>query len=727
VSRARLLPLLSLLALVGGDASAQMPDPRGIPLPDPQLDAGTVTVRVVRGAMTAPVAGMGVTLAPDNEAGDQRTARTGTDGRAVFKDLPAGSHWVASVTVDETDLQSQAFEVPGQGGVKLVLSPTPVQMPGAGPAPSGGGQTPPMAPHDMRSRARGDRGMPPGSLQVLVVRGAWDKPVGIHPIHLIGLTGSAEILHQTELTGSDGRVIFDNLRPDVAWYPLAVLARGDIDDRLAGLPVSMPPRVGMKLVLSGLAIDSTDPASDDFNDFFMDQGAAPGLLTVRIGADADDLAKVDKIEVFDALTDQVVATPPAVPAERIVDTEWQPPRADDRLQDRRIVVGVMRGDGRQAMPVQGVTIELAPEQGEPIVRETDDRGAAIFDGLEAGAKYTPRLVMFDRRFPGEQVTVPEKAGMVSVVTAAWEGPVKTASVQGLPGGNDHVYVVRAQVGTRTHLSPPFQLTRSNGAVVPLEISPPPEFRFHVTGQIDDQRMVFQAQLDMSNGIAAPYTPDGGNLFIPLPAGFSAAAVEDQWSERVRVEPGRGLVWKGAVPPGGFSFNASFAMPIEDGGFTFDLDLPSGASNSNIVLEHRPEMKVETLGESHGGVRTLQGRRYYVITDINVDPQQALVMRVSGLPQPPRWRTWVRNGVGVLVIVLLAMGITGVVARNGRARVVVKSERERLLDQLVDLERRFRDGGVPEAKYRKQRGRLTQRLEVLYGGEAPGRDDRAPGA
>ena len=72
-------------------AGAQMPDARqmsGIPLPVSDLAVGTVTVRVVRGAMTNPVVDQSVELSGGSSP---MTARTNESGRAEFTGLRPGT------------------------------------------------------------------------------------------------------------------------------------------------------------------------------------------------------------------------------------------------------------------------------------------------------------------------------------------------------------------------------------------------------------------------------------------------------------------------------------------------------------------------------------------------------------------------------------------------------------------------------------------------------------
>ena len=109
------------LVLMGVSFVSAQPDPRqmsGIPLPDPQLPAGTITVRVIRGQLTNNVSDHPVEL----QQGDNVvTVNTNADGRAQFLTLNPGATVVAATELDGVRLESQPFPVPGRGGIRLML------------------------------------------------------------------------------------------------------------------------------------------------------------------------------------------------------------------------------------------------------------------------------------------------------------------------------------------------------------------------------------------------------------------------------------------------------------------------------------------------------------------------------------------------------------------------------------------------------------------------------
>jgi hypothetical protein len=125
----------------------QMPDPKamsGIPLPVADIPVGTVTARVIRGALTNPLSGQTVELTGAD--GAPKTAQTDAAGRATFSGLAPGTRVKAAVVVDGERVESQEFSVPAAGGVRVMLVATDAgiekraaddRLLAAGPAVSG--------------------------------------------------------------------------------------------------------------------------------------------------------------------------------------------------------------------------------------------------------------------------------------------------------------------------------------------------------------------------------------------------------------------------------------------------------------------------------------------------------------------------------------------------------------------------------------------------------------
>jgi hypothetical protein len=128
LTRASVLTLAALLAAIPALAQmppgmgANMPDARqmsGTPLPTGEVPPGTVIVRVVRGSMANPLTGETVELIGAGSASS--TAKTNELGRAEFPGLAIGSRVKAVATVNGERLESQEFEIPSAGGIRVAL------------------------------------------------------------------------------------------------------------------------------------------------------------------------------------------------------------------------------------------------------------------------------------------------------------------------------------------------------------------------------------------------------------------------------------------------------------------------------------------------------------------------------------------------------------------------------------------------------------------------------
>jgi hypothetical protein len=92
----------------------------GQPLQVGDLPPGIVVVRVIRRTFSENVIGKTVTLL-ESMSGQVHESLTDANGRAQFADLSIGTVVEARATVDQEPLVSQAFALPAQGGVRLVL------------------------------------------------------------------------------------------------------------------------------------------------------------------------------------------------------------------------------------------------------------------------------------------------------------------------------------------------------------------------------------------------------------------------------------------------------------------------------------------------------------------------------------------------------------------------------------------------------------------------------
>jgi hypothetical protein len=123
MKRASLLALLLVTTALPTALKAQpMIDPAkmsGIPRPDPQVPAGTITVRLIRGELSNRVVGSEVALA--DAGGKVVKAKTDENGRATFGGLKGPGPFVATAVEGGEQLNSQPIELPADVGVRVML------------------------------------------------------------------------------------------------------------------------------------------------------------------------------------------------------------------------------------------------------------------------------------------------------------------------------------------------------------------------------------------------------------------------------------------------------------------------------------------------------------------------------------------------------------------------------------------------------------------------------
>lgn len=115
------LAVALLLASSTALAQPMMVDPSkmsGIPRPDPQVPAGTITVRLIRGELSNRLVGVEVALADDQ--GNVVKQKSDDNGRATFRGLKGGPYQ-AGASDGAEELTSQPIELPADMGVRVML------------------------------------------------------------------------------------------------------------------------------------------------------------------------------------------------------------------------------------------------------------------------------------------------------------------------------------------------------------------------------------------------------------------------------------------------------------------------------------------------------------------------------------------------------------------------------------------------------------------------------
>ncbi len=220
--------ILSTATAMAQPMAAQM---SGIPRPDPQVPAGTVTVRLIRGQLPNNIIDHEVELLGDG--GALQKQKTDAAGRATFTGVPAGGSFVARAKEGEIELTSQPIVIPADMGVRVMLV-----FPVAGAAPAS------ATPDGL---GRPDKTVPPGTILVHAQDGD-GKPLADLDVRLgharAGESKATELKAHSNASG-DARFEGQDTKPS-SGYLVEVLRDGVT---YAGKPFRLVENMGSKVVL----------------------------------------------------------------------------------------------------------------------------------------------------------------------------------------------------------------------------------------------------------------------------------------------------------------------------------------------------------------------------------------------------------------------------------------------------------------------------------------------
>lgn len=713
----RLLLAIALAGAAAAPAHAQIAAAIGKPLPSPDLPAGTVSVRVVAGSPSSPVEGTDVTLLVN---GTPRVARTDSAGRAIFKDLPSGATVQAkAVDADKKETQSESFPLPGDNGVRLMLSTKPWN-PGAGmPGAGGAGGMP--DPINMSGQARAEQNDPAGTLTVRLTYNDFKDappPAGT-PVALVGYTATDQVVVQWAASDKDGRAVFKDLDRSGAtsYFAMTQLPRNNAVDRLESIPTILDNRAGQRLILSSQKRSSTEAPVDELERIDKQEPRVPeGKIRVSLdGLPTDDEVRLFQVDAQGKKTEighQKPALGAPDPSEITAQAPFTP-KAD--LPAGNVDVSVHGGVNDSNDPMPGIDVKIvrasAAQKGDlsaAVESKTND------DGKVRIALQATEPVIAIATINGKQLTSPpfdlSKQGGTLEVEAHWSGTGKPEASFDVAASPSAIYYAETTLDVRgektLYRSAPFQQVPGHGSHASLLIYPRVLFGFSLTSQLDDQYLVVGGRFELTNYSWSPYVGGKDGILIPMPKGFGSTQINEDDQADVGVAEGQGFRIVTPIPPGGKQFHAQFALSVHDGKINWDMDLPFGVYQSELELMHVPGMSVQTPPGVQGQLMKAQnGTEFFVLPQISILPKQRMVMSIVGLPHDPGWKSWVPRLIGGVVVLVMAGGL-GFALMRRRPDLERQQRRQALLDELVELERTNKD--------KKRRDAILSELENLWG-------------
>ena len=751
-----LVAAAAAMCVVTTTAHAQPAFAIGKPLGDGNVPTGTVVVRVIAGSTSTPEVGADVTLVVN---GTPRQARTDASGRATFAGLTAGATVIAKVLdADKKEIASDPFPVADKGGIRVMLTTKPLtgttmSAPNASPGPGGGGMGGMPEARVISGQPRPDGGEPPGVYSVRVtynnLKMGPSGPMDPEPptgavVHMVGYAADDSISVQTKTVDDKGIATFTGLDQSGAtsYFAMSSLTRKPIVnapstngspeapvtpppvivDRMVSVTVVLDGQSGVRVVLSGEKRDSTNPAVDDYGKLVPRDGRAVAAGKVRISLDG--VAQVGQdVVLFDAKTRTKISTAKTVEgapdASQIRGGANFAERKD--LPAGTVEVNVVGGVGDATDPLKDVAIQLIiPEEAQtPII------GASGLTGADGKVKITvPAGFKLPEKGVVAKVTINGKdmfsspmdlsvVGGLLELSANWSKTGKPEAILDASVKDGSIVYAETQLSGVTFRSLPFEILPGAGMHANIYIYPRTLFTFDTHAFVDDQLLAVQGNFEVTNYSWAPYraTPDG--LLIKLPKRHKGAIIAPQDQKEVSVATGEGFRIVRPIPPGGRKFRAGFSMPIEDGTAGFSFDLPMGTWNSAMRIRQTPGMSVKLPKGVTGATQTATtGEPWFIIENITIERKQPFAMTISGFPAEPMWKVWAPRLTGIFVLFLILGGLAYalVIRERKPAAAETSARREKLMTELVELEKR----AIESSKDRQRREQLIDELERTWG-------------
>jgi len=281
------------------------------------------------------------------------------------------------------------------------------------------------------------------------------------------------------------------------------------------------------------------------------------------------------------------------------------------------------------------------------------------------------------------------------------------------------YRVTVKSDDATFAARPFNLPHDHGMHVVLHVYPvvhelPQTLqvgsRAIVYVEVKDDRIQIQERVDLFNGTPAAFVPH--DLVLRLPDNFTALNSQQQMSDiGVDAVPHEGARLHGTFVPGENTVVFSWQLPYSnEPSLDIDLGLPPAARQVLVRTAAAPGMHLEvpTFREAVAQVSE-EGQRELVtgrqLNDTET-PLRKVTIKLSDLPTPGPTR--------LIGTALAAAGIFAGVwvttqTRKRSTKAGVKRDRDRILEEVEELERAHVRGDIGPKTYERARRELVDEL------------------
>jgi hypothetical protein len=345
-----------------------------------------------------------------------------------------------------------------------------------------------------------------------------------------------------------------------------------------------------------------------------------------------------------------------------------------------ITVRVIRGS--LANPVVNQVVQITG--GATTTATTNESGRAEFSGLTPGARVRAFTEVNGERIESQEIPIPASGGVRVMLVATDPDAAKR------------------QEEDRQLAQTPAQ----PGIVVLGEQS---RFVFELG---EEGLNVFNI-LQLLNTARTPVQPAAAVIF-PLPEAAEHAALLEGTTPLAKVA-GKQVEVSGPFPPGTTLLQFAYTLPYSSSTLTVRQTLPVQLAQVTVVAQKVGEMRLASTQVAQQREMSSEGQTYILGQGPSIAPGGSVEFAFSGLPHHA---TWPRNvALGLVVLILLTGAFTSTRTRGTTtpeaARRALEIRREKLFDELVQLEQSHRAGRLAAEPYASRRQQLVTSLERVY--------------